>query len=114
MQTEIPQELQAKLKLIEQETDFDTWKPSKPRKASLITDMIILVLSLSAGISLTTAIIIRGNWDNDVWIMACVLILVITSSGRSIVSYFERHKLYRLYSAACEIIGYYKQHPARP
>ena len=94
---EISQDLKDKLKTIELETGFFSHKPKKPRNAVFVYSVTTVALALGIWITLLK--------DNQVSAIIFLGLAVIQLN-----SYFQDKQIHKMYSNACEIIGYYKKH----
>ena len=96
MEAQVPKELQAKLKIIEKETEFFSKEPRKPHRMQLIMGGVYILYVIGSLLAFKNA---------DYFLMLIFLALAI----QGIATYFHQKKLFKMYSGACEIINFYKQ-----
>ncbi len=96
METQIPEELQDKLEIIEKETDFFSQEPQKPRRVSFIGWFVIAAGVVGSLLALKS---------KDYFFM----LFFVAFAVQQIATYFHEKRLFSMYSGACEIINFYKQ-----
>ena len=95
MEKEIPQELRDKLAIIEVEIEFFSQPPKKPGTSRFIALVMIVLMMFAAWYTFT---------GGEVWLF----IFIFAVAGGFITNYAHEKRLHEMYSAACEIIAFYK------
>jgi hypothetical protein len=100
MHTDIPEEIQGKLKILEKEKNFfkRMWAPSKWDIPTAVLGFICIVM--------LSIILTAGGYYNVIPVNFVLVIILI-------VHLFKLRKLYKLYANALDIINYYRSREAK-
>jgi uncharacterized membrane protein len=99
MESNIPEEIQDKIKFIEKEANKRRWPNNKWELCYMLLGILLAIVIILMISFLTSR---TGHYAITIFVLAFSL------AGNSIARYFEYSKLSKLYANACEVIDYYK------